>query len=105
MPSPDGFLSAATLKEPAYIAVIARVGARSQSEPQHRRDELWSKLGPRFRRIARNFIADNLHQRIFPASVLASDSAAAQRFNLMAGGSYFALGAGGPITGRGADLR
>jgi len=37
-------------------------------------------------------------------SVIADDSSAVHRFNLSAGGAYYAVGAGGPITGRGADL-
>jgi hypothetical protein len=35
---------------------------------------------------------------------MAGDSSAAHRFSLLAGGGYFALGAGGAITGRGANL-
>ena len=35
---------------------------------------------------------------------MATDCASAHRFNLLNGGSYFALGAGGAITGRGANL-
>jgi predicted phage terminase large subunit-like protein len=57
-----------------------------------------------FGRRARNLIADPLHRATFPTCRLSDDSTAAHRFNLTAGGAYYALGAGGPITGRGADL-
>lgn len=63
-----------------------------------------SELASDFGRAVRNHVSDRLHQRIFPSAALSPDSQAAHRFNLMAGGQYFALGAGGPITGRGADL-
>jgi predicted phage terminase large subunit-like protein len=63
-----------------------------------------AELATDFGRSVRNLVSDALHQRIFPSSTIASDNAAAHRFSLMAGGAYFAVGAGGPITGRGADL-
>ena len=62
------------------------------------------ELASDFGRQVRNFIADPLHRAIFPECAIADDSAAAHRFNLTAGGAYYAVGAGGPITGRGADL-
>lgn len=63
-----------------------------------------SELADDFGRRVRNLIASPLHRAIFPASRLAEDSRAVSRFNLVGGGSYVATGAGGPITGRGADL-
>ena len=36
--------------------------------------------------------------------MIADDSDAVHRFHLTQGGAYFAVGAGGPITGRGADI-
>jgi len=57
-----------------------------------------------FGRRVRNFVADPLQAAVFPSCKLATDSSAAHRFNLMAGGAYYAVGAGGPLTGRGADL-
>lgn len=62
------------------------------------------ELADDFGRKVRNRLNDPLYQAIFPECVLRSDSAAARRFNTSAGGSYFAVGAGGPITGRGAHL-
>ena len=55
-------------------------------------------------RRVRNLIADPRHAAIFPASRLSDDSAAAHRFSTTRGGEFVAVGRGGPITGRGADL-
>ena len=55
------------------------------------------------RRI-RNLMADPIFQAIFPACRLAADSTSLRRFDTTAGGSFYAVGRGGPITGRGADL-
>jgi predicted phage terminase large subunit-like protein len=63
-----------------------------------------SELATDFGRRVRNLISDGLFQSIFPGAKLAGDSTAAHRFSLSKGGNYYAVGAGGPITGRGADL-
>ena len=55
-------------------------------------------------RKVRNFLADPIHRAIFPDSILAADSTAQSRFHTTRGGSYFAVGRGGPITGRGGSL-
>jgi len=55
-------------------------------------------------RRVRNHIDDPRHEAIFPSSRLSSDSAAAHRFATTAGGNFFAIGRGGSITGRGADI-
>jgi predicted phage terminase large subunit-like protein len=57
-----------------------------------------------FGRRVRSYMTSPLHQMIFPNSAVVNDNAAAYRFGTMAGGSYYALGVGGPITGRGADV-
>jgi predicted phage terminase large subunit-like protein len=61
-------------------------------------------LADDFGRRVRNFVSDPLHQAIFPGFHLAEDSTSMRRFNTTAGGSYYAVGRGGPITGRGAHL-
>ncbi len=61
-------------------------------------------LADDFGRKVRNLIADPLHVALFPECRLADDSASMRRFNLTASGSYYAVGRGGPITGRGAHL-
>lgn len=61
-------------------------------------------LADGFGRKVRNALADERHVRSFPGSELAQDSRSAQRFNTTAGGVYYAVGAGGAVTGRGANL-
>lgn len=55
-------------------------------------------------RAVRNIIAGEEFAEAFPSCKLADDNASIRRFSTNHGGSYFAVGAGGPITGRGADL-
>lgn len=58
-----------------------------------------------FGRSVRNFINSPQHQEIFPECQLSPDSASASRFVIdKRGGTYFAVGRGGPITGRGAHV-
>ena len=61
-------------------------------------------LATDFGRSVRGFISDPLHREIFPSCVIADDNDAAHRLGLIPGGTYFAVGAGASITGRGADL-
>jgi hypothetical protein len=63
-----------------------------------------SELAVDFGRRVRGYVSDSLHRAIFPQSIISDDNDAAHRFGLMMGGNYFAVGAGGPITGRGGDL-
>ena len=63
-----------------------------------------AQLATDFGRKVRNFVHERLHKRIVSDCTIAGDSDSRSRFNLTAGGSYYALGAGGAITGRGADL-
>ena len=60
-------------------------------------------LADGFGRKVRNHMADSRHALAFPESVLAQDSKSAQRFNTTEGGVYYAVGAGGAVTGRGAN--
>jgi predicted phage terminase large subunit-like protein len=62
------------------------------------------ELSDYFGRQVRNLVADPLHRTIFPACILSEDSTAAHRFGTSQGGSFFAVGRGGPLTGRGAHL-
>jgi hypothetical protein len=62
------------------------------------------ELADDFGRRVRNLVSDPLHRAIFPAFRLSDDSTSMRRFNTTAGGSYYAVGRGGPITGRGAHL-
>ena len=60
------------------------------------------ELSDDFGRRVRNSIVDQVHQAVFPNCRLSEDSSAAHRFNTTQGGAYYAVGRGGPITGRGA---
>lgn len=57
-----------------------------------------------FGRKVRNQLKDELYQLVFPGTQLSDDSAAANKFNTVQGGAYFAVGVGGSATGRGAHL-
>lgn len=61
-------------------------------------------LSDRFGRRVRNMVSEPLHLAIFPEFRLAKDLASIRQFSTIAGGSYYAVGRGGAITGRGADL-
>lgn len=62
------------------------------------------QLADDFGRKVRNQMASDLYRLVFPDAQLSDDSQAANRLHTVKGGAYFAVGAGGPITGRGADL-
>lgn len=55
-------------------------------------------------RKIRDQLKDQVHKVVFPGCRLRDDSAAANRLMTEKGGAYFAVGAGGAITGRGAHL-
>ena len=52
----------------------------------------------------RNLVDSTNYKRIFPALDLQSDSKAAGRWNTNFGGEYFAIGIGGAVAGKGADI-
>jgi predicted phage terminase large subunit-like protein len=71
------------------------------------------ELADDFGRKVRNQITDAAYRLIFPGVSLNADSQAAKRFHVVAtgqemattqDGAYFAVGIGGPLTGRGAHL-
>lgn len=57
-----------------------------------------------FGRKVRNQLKSPEHMMSFPACQIAGDSQAADKFSTEQGGSYFAVGVGGPLTGRGAHI-
>jgi len=63
-----------------------------------------AELAQSFGRRVRNLIDSEEYKDIFPGVLLSSDSKSAGRWNTDKGGSYFAIGVGGAIAGRGADL-
>ena len=63
-----------------------------------------AELAVGFGRKVRNLVDSTNYKRIFPALDLQSDSKAAGRWNTNFGGEYFAIGVGGAVTGKGADI-
>jgi predicted phage terminase large subunit-like protein len=57
-----------------------------------------------FGRKVRNLVDSDVYKSIFPGVGLQSDSKAAGRWATSAGGDYFAIGIGGAVTGKGADI-
>jgi len=55
-------------------------------------------------RSVRNQLTDPLHASVFPDCRISQDSAGISKFNTIQNGAYFAVGVGGPITGRGGHL-
>jgi predicted phage terminase large subunit-like protein len=62
-----------------------------------------AELAVGFGRKVRNLVNSADYQKIFQTK-LSSDSKAAGRWNTSKGGDYFAIGVGGAVTGKGADL-
>jgi predicted phage terminase large subunit-like protein len=56
-----------------------------------------------FGRKVRNLVSSEDYKKVF-GTQLSSDSKAAGRWNTDKGGDYFAIGVGGAVTGKGADL-
>lgn len=63
-----------------------------------------AELAVGFGRKVRNLVDTEAYRRVFPELALQSDSKAAGRWNTSKGGDYFAIGVGGAVTGKGADL-
>jgi len=63
-----------------------------------------AELAVGFGRKVRNLVDTEVYHNIFPNLALASDSKAAGRWNTSKGGDYFAIGIGGAVTGKGADV-
>jgi len=63
-----------------------------------------AELAVGFGRKVRNLVDTEAYQNLFPELHLQSDSKAAGRWNTSKGGDYFAIGVGGAVTGKGADL-
>ena len=63
-----------------------------------------AELSVGFGRRVRNLVDSKDYTRIFSDTKLQSDSKAAGRWNTSQGGEYFAIGVGGAVTGKGADL-
>jgi predicted phage terminase large subunit-like protein len=63
-----------------------------------------AELAVGFGRKVRNLVDGDQYAKVFPNVNLRSDSKAAGRWSTNANGEYFAIGVGGTVTGKGADL-
>ena len=63
-----------------------------------------AELAVGFGRKVRNLIQNEDFQKVFSGVNLSSDSKAAGRWNTNKRGDYFAIGVGGAVTGKGADI-
>jgi hypothetical protein len=63
-----------------------------------------AELAVGFGRKVKNLIDGQDYQKVFPATKLSTDSKAAGRWATSKGGDYFAIGVGGAVTGKGADV-
>jgi len=63
-----------------------------------------AELAVGFGRKVRNLVDGERYAKIFPNVALRHDSKAAGRWATNANGDYFAIGVGGTVTGKGADL-
>lgn len=63
-----------------------------------------AELAVGFGRRVRNIVNSPAYREIFPDVTLSMDSKAAGRWSTNQGGEYFAIGVGGAVAGKGADL-
>lgn len=63
-----------------------------------------AELAVGFGRKVRNLVGSEAYAKVFPDVALRQDSKAAGRWATNKGGEYFAIGVGGTVTGKGADL-
>jgi len=61
-------------------------------------------LSEDFGRRVRNLIESEEYNHVFPKTTIAADQKAAGKWSTSAGGQYYAVGVGGALAGRGADL-
>lgn len=63
-----------------------------------------SGLSEDFGRRVKNLVDTKEYQELYPGTQIAADQKAAGKWSTSAGGQYYAVGVGGSIAGRGADL-
>ena len=61
-------------------------------------------LAEGFGRKVRNLVDSKVYSDVFPQTQLSKDSTAAARWNTSKGGTYIAMGVGGAVAGKGANL-
>lgn len=55
-------------------------------------------------RAVKGYMKSEVHRAIFPGSGVSTESDSVRRFHTTQGGAYFAVGVGGPVTGRGGHI-
>lgn len=63
-----------------------------------------SGLSEDFGRRVKNLVDTEEYQELYPGTMIAADQKAAGKWSTSRGGQYYAVGVGGSIAGRGADL-
>jgi predicted phage terminase large subunit-like protein len=63
-----------------------------------------AEFAAEFGRDVRNMINSQEYRMLYPGVRLAEDSQAKNKWNTSAGGAYYAVGMGGQVMGRGADI-
>lgn len=63
-----------------------------------------AELAVGFGRRVRNILSTDEYRKVFSGVTLSADSKASGRWSTNHGGEYFAIGVGGAVAGRGADL-
>ena len=97
MPPRSGKTELASIRFAPWI-LARRPGARviSATYAQDFAEELGRK--------ARGVVKSSVYRALFPHARLAPDNRAVSRWQTVSGGSYYGVGVGGPLTGRGADI-
>lgn len=87
----------ASIRLPAYF--LGKDPGKKVIAASHTAD-----LAVNFGRKVRDLIMDPAYQRIFPDTQIKQDAKAAGKWVTTSGGEYYAVGVGGALAGRGADL-
>lgn len=97
MPPRHGKTELASIRfAPWLLARNPRINVIAATYAQDFADELGRK--------ARGVMGDAVYRCLFPHAALMPDSRAVSRWQTIAGGGYYAVGVGGPLTGRGANV-
>jgi len=97
MPPGSAKSTYASVRFPAYY--LGRLGKKNIICASY-----GEKLATAFGRKVRNLVASNESHKLFPDLVLTQDSQAKGEWETEEGGTYFAVGVGGGVTGRRGDL-
>lgn len=97
MPPRHGKSKSSSVHLPAYY--LGRYPDKKVIQTSHT-----AELSVGFGREVRDLLTEPSYQKIFPGVELKADSKAAGHWHTNKRGEYFAIGTGGKVTGKGADL-